>query len=286
MTAGDGKVGDRLKQKHKRKAPLILAAVGAALLLLVVVLLLINAGRERKNRALVQEGVAFLQSLEEKDPAVVDTLLKERRQAELAAMKEALLQQLYNGEIDVWSLFEDYALLGDSRAVGFSYYGCLEPSRVFADGGDTIRKIEEHIDELKALNPSYIFLCYGLNDVSIGFWNTPEVYAAEMIEIVSKLNEELPNATVIVSSILPARDPAFDLSSKWREIPQYSAAVESACQEYGVVFVNNDKIAKDHADLYDIDGIHLQIGFYDYWGSNLITAALEHSGGLETAGEG
>ena len=275
-----------MKQKHIGRGPLLVAAVIALVLLTAAILLLIRAGRERKARAAVKEGVAYLQSLEEKDPAVVDVLLKERRQAELAAQKEVLLKQLYNGEIDVWSLFEDYVLLGDSRAVGFSYYGCLEADRVFADGGDTIRKVLDHLEELKALNPTYIFLCYGINDVSIGFWNNPEVYAAELIDIVSKLNTELPDATVIVSSILPARDPAFDLSSKWREIPQYSAAVESACKEFGVVFVNNDKIAKDHADLYDIDGIHLQIGFYDYWGSNLIAAALEHSGNLEVAGEG
>lgn len=35
--------------------------------------------------------------------------------------------KLYSGEISVWSLFEDYAMLGDSRTSGFTYYGYLSP---------------------------------------------------------------------------------------------------------------------------------------------------------------
>ena len=270
-----------MRQRRKTKQPavrgrLLLIAAAALLLIATVVLLIsIPAGQRAKaQQKAVEEGVAYLELLEAKDPGLVDQVLKERREAELAAQKEELLRQLNAGELDVWSLFEDYALLGDSRAVGFSYYGFLEDSRVFAGSGDTIRKVTEHIDALKALNPSYIFLCYSINDVSIGFWSTPEEYAAEMMEVVSELNRELPDATVVISSILPATDPAFNLSEKWREIPQYSAAVESSCQEFGVVFVNNDQTAKEHMDLYGPDGIHLQTTFYPYWASNLIAAAL------------
>ena len=257
--------------------------LGAAVLLAVILIIVLSGGKNAAEDARVAEGVAYLEQLEARDPGRVDEILRERREAQLAAEREALLQSLYSGEQDVWPLFTDFVLLGDSRAVGFWYYHFLDKERVLADGGDTIRKVEEHLDEIVALHPSYIFLCYGLNDVSIGFWNTPESYAEEMMEVVAMLNEAVPEAKVIISSILPATDPAFDRSSKWREIPQYSAAVEAACAENGVIFVNNDQIAAEHMDLWEVDGIHLQIPFYKYWASNLIIAVLE--GGAQSAEE-
>lgn len=223
----------------------------------------------------LEAGRAYLEQMAEKDPAKVDEVLKQRRAERLAKEREALLKKLYDGEVDVWSMFEDFVLLGDSRAVGFYYYDFLDKSRVLADGGNTIRNVADHMDEIVALNPSYIYLCYGLNDVSIGFWPTKEQYAKEMLQVVQDLKKKVPNAMVVISSILPARDPAFERASKWREIPDYSAAVEQMCKENGIVFVNNDKISAEHADLWGPDGIHLQIPFYNYWGSNLIIATLE-----------
>ena len=172
-------------------------------------------------------------------------------------------------------MFQDYVLLGDSRAVGFYYYDFLDKSRVLADGGNTIRNVTDHMEEIRSLNPSCIFLCYGLNDVSIGYWDTPESYAAEFLKVVRSLQELLPDAKIVISSILPARDPAFERASKWREIPDYSAAVERMCQENGIAFADNDKISEEHADLWGPDGIHLQTSFYHYWGSNLLIAILE-----------
>ena len=263
------------------KRTTILYSRRALLLLLCLSLLLGVCGCTKKAATAaysVEEGVAFLESKEAEDPAEVDRILQERREAELAAQREQLLEELSSGVRDVWPMFQDYVLLGDSRAVGFWLFDFLDKSRVLADGGDTIRKVADHMDEIVALNPSTIFLCYGLNDVSIGFWNTPESYAEEMMEVVDSLKEKLPNARVVISGILPATDPAFDRSSKWREIPQYSAAVEAAVAERGepgVLFVNNDSIAAAHMDLWEVDGIHVQRPFYPYWASNLIIAVLE-----------
>ncbi len=261
----------------KRKLQISAALLVAAALLLS----LVGCSRSQTPDAdadALQAGLEFLAAQETKDPGTVDAVLKARREEALAKEREETLQKLYSGEIDVWSLFEDYVVLGDSRAVGFYYYDYLEESRTLADGGETIRNVALRMDSIKALNPSYIFLCFGLNDVSIGYWDTPAEYAAEFLEVVQDLNTQLPEATVVVSSILPAKDPAFERSSKWREIPEYSAAVEQMCQENGIIFVNNDQTAAEHMDLWDSDGIHLGKTFYPYWGANLIAAVLEHAG--------
>ena len=256
--------------------PLLLFVAGLVVLgVLVIALINLLFGNGEVPHSETRDGVAYLESLEAKDPAAIDETLAAIRKKKLEVERDIILQKLTNDENDVWSMFQDYVILGDSRAVGFYYYDFLEKNRVLAEGGDTIRKVETHMDEVKALNPSYIFLCYGLNDVSIGYWSNPEDYTAEFMQVCATLKEEVPGARIIVSSILPARDPAFDISSRWREIPTYSDMLQAACEENDILFVDNSQTAEDHADLWDIDGIHVRREFYSYWARNLIVAVIE-----------
>lgn len=260
--------------------PALLATLVVIAGLSLTLVLLLNR-EEPTGQGAVTAGVAYLEKLESKKTAPVDAKLEELRKQRLEADQNALLEQLLGGERDVWSLFDDYVILGDSRAVGFYYFGFLDQERVLADGGNTIRNIADHMEEIKALNPSYIFLCYGLNDMSIGFWSTPEEYVAELMEIIEDLNQQVPKAKVVVSSILPAVDPAFDTASIWREIPTWSAAVGAACKERGILFVDNDETAAEHSDLWDPDGIHVRPEFYRYWARNMMITIIED----ETYGE-
>ena len=82
------------------------------------------------------------------------------------------------------------------------------------------------------------------------------------------------DAVIVVSSILPARDPAFELSSKWYEIPDFSAAIAEACAENGVVFVDNTEISETYANYWQPDGIHVRPEFYPYWARNLIVGII------------
>lgn len=249
---------------------------GICILLLIFVLVYPFKGRTPDipdQSTAIAQGVAYLQSLEKQDPNAVDEILKQRRQDQLQAMRDQRLQQLESGEISVWSLFEDYVLLGDSRAVGFSYYGFMPENRVIAEGGATILDLEANIPSIKALNPSNIFLCYGLNDVSIGNWNTPEEYSAQYRDIILEIEDQLSDANIYISSILPARDPAFQQSSAWYNIPEYSQAVSDMCDTLPrCYYVDNDVIAQEYADLWDSDGIHVQEDFYPHWAANLILA--------------
>ena len=257
--------------------------IPVAVIALAVILIVVLKPKGRQNYSdSVAEGIAYLEKLEGEGTAAVENILAEKRQARMAAERAERMEELTNGTVDVWSLYTDYALLGDSRAVGFSYHGFLSEDRVIAGGGWTIRDIEANIETLRALNPSSIYLCFGLNDTSIGFWETADEYAAEFLTVLQMLGNEFPNATVYTNSILPARDPAFEQSQKWYEIPDYSAAVGKMCEENGYIFVNNDQIAQEHADLWDEDGIHLQKEFYPYWAANMMLSV--YSGGTQDYG--
>ncbi len=241
-------------------------------ILLLLALSLLLWGCAGAGSGDLEPGLAYLQRLEDRQPQEVEAVLKQQRQEKLQAQREAMLDELMNGDVDVWSLFEDYALLGDSRAVGFWYFDYLPQERVLSEGGATIRTVSKWMEELKALNPSHIFLCFGLNDVSIGYWDTPEEYTAEYLEVIKNLQTELPNATVYVSSILPARDPAFNRASAWRRIPEFSRAVGQMCQENGIPFADNDAISEQWPEYWDPDGIHVRPAFYPYWAKNLLRA--------------
>lgn len=270
-----------------RKSQYIKFALVPAVLLVALILLAVRCGRpepERESISPTAAGVSYLQSLERQNPNEVDQILQEQRIQEIERLREERLEQLESGELSVWSLFEDYVLLGDSRAVGFYFYEYLPESRVLADGGATILHLQEHIPDLREMNPASIFLCYGLNDVSIGIWNTPEEYITDFAGILAELHAALPEAQVYISSILPAQDPAFDTDSSWRDIPQYSAAVGLMCGELDYChFVDCDSLAAAYSDLWDVDGIHVQRDFYPHWAAALITE--EYTRGLSAAEE-
>lgn len=223
----------------------------------------------------VEEGIRFLEAQEAQDPGEVAEVIAEIRQKQLEAEREQKIESLLSGDVNVWSQFNDFVILGDSRAVGYWVFDFLDKSRVLADGGETIANVPDRLEGIKALNPSYIFLCYGLNDVSIGFWDTKEEYVAAFAETIALLQKELPNAKLIVSSILPARDPAFSVDSSWREIPDWSHAVGQWCEENHIAFADNDAISETYCDYWQDDGIHVMPEFYPYWAANLIIAAWE-----------
>ena len=189
-----------------KKRSVMYAALGAAGALVLLIIILIIARDKSHRTKEVNDGRKFIESLEAKDTTPVEEVIKKNLQEDLKAMRAERAKQLLSGETDIWPLFQDYVIMGDSRAVGFYFFGCLPEERVLAAGGDTIFEIGHHEEELKKLNPSFIYLCYGLNDVSIGYWPTPEEYAEAFSNQLTELQTAVPKAQIFVNSILPAND--------------------------------------------------------------------------------
>ena len=259
-----------------RRALTLLPLVFFLLLILLVFLLPTPVARPKATDTQVAAGVEWMNAQAQHDPADVEAALKAIRAAQLQARKDEWLNELQNGTISVWSLFDDYAILGDSRTMGFSFYGYLPKERVLADSGATINKVEEHLQELKDLNPATIFLTYGINDVGIGLWPTPEDYVNKMDETLQLLHQELPEAKVYVNSIIPAIDPAFQKGPAWRQIPEYNTAVKAYCEENGTPYVDISELCADNTSLYQPDGIHLMSEFYPKWAVKMIAEVYDY----------
>lgn len=254
----------RRQERVLKKFPVVPMAICAGVVAAIGLILFLWLGQKGDTSlADTSQGIQYLAALEQRDTEAIYSQIKEVKKKE---RREAL----ENGDVSVWSLFYDYAILGDSRGVGFSYYELLDENRVFAEAGNTIAVVPDRLEALRALNPENIFLCYGINDVSIGLYDTPEIYQEEMDKTVQLLQQEFPSANIYVNSIFPAQDPAFETSEKWREIPDYNVAVKAMCEEKGYHYIDNTPVYEEHADLYDPDGIHFQKVFYDYWAANMI----------------
>lgn len=253
------KVIDYIEENKKQ----VLLAVGifAAIILLIVIVIWWKNNAERKEK--IRQGVSYLESLEKKDVSEINSKVK-------AIKAEMSLEYVSDNEDAVWVGFEDAVILGDSRAVGFSYYDFLSDEQVLAEKGAVITDVQNYIDQLKALNPGQVFLCFGLNDLQSGYWPDPESYSEQCAQIMETLETALPQCDVYLNSILPTTDAAAASSSKYTEIGDYNTGLEQMCEEKGYHFIDNTLIAQEHMDLYEQDGLHLHRDFYKYWAANML----------------
>ena len=230
---------------------------------------------EMAQEPALSEGISYLSAQAAKSPDLVDQAVKDKKMAELRATLDEKRQKLVNGEVDVWTLFDDYVLMGDSRAYGFVYYGFMPKERVFAKAGTIITWVEERMDDLKLVNPSRIYLCFGVNDIGIGYWKTPEEYAQGYDEVLKKVKKELPGVQFYVSSTISVKDPGFKKNKVWYKIPEFNEALKEMCEREGYVYVDNSGTEEAYPKLWDSDGIHLQKAFYPHWATNMIMAEYE-----------
>lgn len=257
-----------LRKQFRDPRKRLFAELAAVAVIIGVVIFIALSGQDIVTDD-IKEGRDYIEGLEAADTAPTEEQVKALRKEERRAALES-------GDLDVWAQFTDIVILGDSRAVGFYSYDLVDESRVFASAGATIRDIEQYTEQLENLNPSSVILCYGLNDISIGFWDSVNDYIAEQDQILADLQEALPNTVIYVNSIIPATDPAFDRSEKWRDIPDWNDAIRRHCEESEIPYIDITEDVEAHDDLYDVDGIHMQKAFYEYWAIDMITEVTEN----------
>lgn len=245
----------------------------AAVLSIVLMLsIFASCGKKSERQAELDAAVEYLRQMESGDPDAVTAVIRRQEQERLAAERDALKEQLLAGEIDVWSQFQDYVILGDSRAVGYWYFGWLPEERCLTGSGDTIRKMEEHIPDIVALHPARMYVSYGINDINIGFWNSKEEYVDEFVRILGEVQAELPDIEIYVNSILEVQDWALSKGAWWKYAPEWNDALEEMCREHGYTFIDNEQLTAEHQEQYEADGIHFFSSFYPLWATNMILA--------------
>lgn len=253
----------------KQKDLLFKTAIGVAAVAVLIVIIVVSVKYWQKSaaeEAQISAGIHYLEELEKQDMTEISGNIKSIRDANLMNLAEM-------DESAVWAVLDELniLILGDSRAVGFYHYEYVPQARVLAHGGGKITDIDEELDQIKAINPEHIFLCFGLNDVGIGYWPTGEEYAALCDEKIQLLQRELPNATVYLNSILPAVGAGLERDPDYPRIGEYNEALKAMCEEKGYHFIDNTPLTEEHVDLYAADGLHMDERFYKYWAANMLT---------------
>lgn len=218
----------------------------------------------------ISAGLLYLKQQDEKEISEFENAYKN---AEIQRQKEAMNQEDYN----VWEHFGNIAMLGDSRTKEFAHSNFVEYRRVLAEDGDTILKVDSHLDELRDLNPTYVILQYGGNDIeNIGVWDTPEDYIRVVDEKIALIEETLPDAKVFVQSILPCIEPALSQIERYTWIPDWNDAIRLHCESNGIGYIDVTDAALEHPDCYEPDGMHFTSNFYEYWARELLLGVMRY----------
>ena len=262
-------------------AACVLVVIGAA-----VILARRGGAAAREQSKEVEETIAFLGDLEKGDPQDVRDALSSRKKNQRLAEREQNRQALIDGTIDVWSLFTDYAIIGDSRAEGFIDYGFLSEDRVLAVKGEGIDNTEAWIPKLQALNPSVIFIVYGTNDMGNGVGAGWDGYKEHCRPHLQALKQAFPNADIYFNSIMPVYDPAYSKNGVWAEIDLYNGVLRDLCAEEDIYFIDTNEVAAQNMGMYMEDGIHFISEFYEIWARNMWLQVYDMSYTEEDAAAG
>jgi lysophospholipase L1-like esterase len=161
----------------------------------------------------------------------------------------------------------DIVFFGDS----LTYYGdfaSVFPDKVVCNlglQGDTIQGMIDRVEQVKMLEPKQVFLMAGINDVTNC---TAESFGRQYETLVLKLKELLPDASIVIQSMLPVNDRDFLISCNNEQIMicnnyilNISAKNEIRFMDLFIEYVNSGGMPQS----LTIDGIHLNSFGYNKW---------------------
>lgn len=204
-----------------------------------------------------KKGLKTLSVLEKKDIAFVENHIDTVR-------NNLPEHQSVENTINYKSIFEKSIIIGDSLVEGFEVYNHLNSTSVIAKKGASLTSAYENIPTLKNLNPSNIYIAYGMNDLLI-YKNDINSFISEYKNLIISVQKELPDCNIYVNSILPVREDAISNKPSFKYVDDYNNALESMCKGLDVKFNDCTSLVKNNDSLYEGDGIHFKSSFYPKW---------------------
>lgn len=195
----------------------------------------------------VSKGELYIQEQAGKSVDDMTQVLAQKRAQEIQTANA-------NGQMNIYDLLDSYAILGDSRAVMFQNE--LDPDRVMAEIGVKITNIDNYLSALQTMQPSFIYIMYGLNDIASNLNGTEGGYAQIVTEEGKKIMDVCPNSKLFLMSILPVQsDQAMN-----DQVNVYNEALKQVAQANGWTYIDCTDLVSD--DYYEGDGEHFKATFY------------------------
>lgn len=161
----------------------------------------------------------------------------------------------------------DIVFFGDS----LTYYGnfaSVFPDKVVCNlglRGDTIQGMIDRVEQVKMLEPKQVFLMAGINDVANC---SVEEFGKKYETLVLKLKELLPNASIVVQSMLPVNDRDFSVSCNNEDIESCNVAVLRISRLFSLGYIDLFRNYIKNGILPEeetVDGLHLKQRSYMKW---------------------
>lgn len=259
----------------KNTIKILVAFLGVLIVCAFAVLLIVNPSNifkfNKEKSTTVNDGVKLIKAMEAAPTAPIEEQIFRKR-------KDEIIDQFRNNPDKIWSTMVDYniVLTGDSRGIGFSTEGFLDYNHNVSYYSKTIYNIPENYEILQQLNPKYILICYGINDMGLYGQYGVEQYMSDLEGFVNELRARIPGVDVYVNSMPPCLPSEYARSPIWAWIPEWNVIIKQYCAEHDIHYVDIEDLCEGHPELYDIDGVHFLRDFYPLWGMRIIETIVEN----------
>ena len=178
------------KAKLTKQTKIILAVIA----LLLAGLATYKGVEYYKLQQEISRGRAYLKKLDDQSlSSIKNTIDKQNESDELALGKQALKDYAKNKD-KLWGAFKNYVLIGDSRVETFKLF--LPETNVLAKKGTRITKVDDYLGTIKNISPKYVFISYGVNDLSIPAYYNQDKYIEVYQSYCEKIKKAAPDATI------------------------------------------------------------------------------------------
>jgi lysophospholipase L1-like esterase len=161
----------------------------------------------------------------------------------------------------------DIVFFGDS----LTYYGDFAsgfPNKVVCNlglRGDTIQGMIDRVEQVRVLQPQQVFLMAGINDVAHILSDEFERLYGRLLDAIS---QALPEATIIVQTMLPVNNQYFHISCNNNQICECNSMIIKIAEERKLMFIDVHALYVENGQLSfneTKDGLHIIQESYSKW---------------------
>lgn len=247
--------------KFKYALITILAALGCAILGSLVHKVYIDVQKNEKIVSTVstKDGITEIKELESKNVIELEKKIDDMRKKNLENR-------------DFKTIFSNSVIMGDSISEGLIGYEILSKLSVVAVKGRNTSTAMKDIKIAVNLQPTNIFLAYGMNDL-LYFNGDVEKFINQYKKMIKEIKDKLPQTNIYISGILPMQQKAIDKYSAYGKLNEFNDNLNILCKENGFGFIETKNLLREDSELYEKDGIHMKKDFYPIWLNELAKVA-------------
>ncbi len=269
------------KRNSASKAKLAIFIACIFLAAVISVIIISAMGNEQKE-AEITDGVAYIKTMEAKDPIEIENSINYgEKEEKIEEIKEQVEQQkgrqISVDPSTVWTSLEQIntAIIGDSRVTMFINF----MNGVYANVGDYIFNIPDFYGELQVQNPGLIVISYGVNDAE--WYGSAEEHCTELMGYLRELEQMFPNAYIYYVTPMEA----LPIAEEWddghpglcEKLKDFAEVESKMLTENGFRVIDGAQLGREHIDCYEPDGMHFTAEFYPYWGQAILEKYLADS---------